>query len=531
MAILFVYTFSQITYSVYTSVRVLKTEPNTHIESVPSNGGIVAAYATNKMETTGKDAGSSSQALPSHYVTHIDSNEDGPTSIPEFVYLNNESGLIIGGRTSFWNDSHKSCQASFNCVADFTTGWKDNSSLKISTTPITGNNSWSQIYGAEISDIKPGENYSLITHMRENENVVQSHIALEGFNQTSQTWYQLTHCPTGTDGPLNWTRFSCEIFIPKDTSKVRIVLNAGWSSSSNHNAVTWYDGIYLRSSSDSPFLNDLNLDVDVINDELLSPVSTTIPEFVYLNNESGLIIGGRTSFWNDSHKSCQASFNCVADFTTGWKDNSSLKISTTPITGNNSWSQIYGAEISDIKPGENYSLITHMRENENVVQSHIALEGFNQTSQTWYQLTHCPTGTDGPLNWTRFSCEIFIPKDTSKVRIVLNAGWSSSSNHNAVTWYDGIYLRSSSDSPFLNDLNLDVDVINDELPSPVSMTFLGKDDYLVLQRENGTVERIVNGTKLERPLLDLNVSSTAGALGIAAYKTRSISPASLLRLT
>ena len=49
------------------------------------------------------------------------------------------------------------------------------------------------------------------------------------------------------------------------------------------------------------------------------------------------------------------------------------------------------------------------------------------------------------------------------------------------------------------------------------MAFLGPDDILVLDKNKGTVNRIVNGTMLKEPLLDVNVAtrSERGMLGIA----------------
>lgn len=162
-----------------------------------------------------------------------------------------------------------------------------------------------------------------------------------------------------------------------------------------------------------------------------------------------------------------------------------------------------------------------MKLNEYVVQSHIVLQGYNALSQTWYPITQCPGGTNGPLEWSMFSCPITIPKDTTKIRFVLNAGWSSSPQHKAITWYDGIYMRTSLEGPFLYDGNLELEVVNkDRLELPSTMTFLGKDDFLVLERNTGVVQRIINGSKLQKPLLDLNVSLYDGALGIAAIKPK-----------
>jgi len=52
------------------------------------------------------------------------------------------------------------------------------------------------------------------------------------------------------------------------------------------------------------------------------------------------------------------------------------------------------------------------------------------------------------------------------------------------------------------------------------MAFLGPNDILVLEKNNGTVKRIVNGTMLPEPLLKVNVStiSERGMLGIAVDK-------------
>lgn len=51
---------------------------------------------------------------------------------------------------------------------------------------------------------------------------------------------------------------------------------------------------------------------------------------------------------------------------------------------------------------------------------------------------------------------------------------------------------------------------------PTSMAFLGPDDILVLEKNQGIVKRIVNGTILGDPLLDVNVGTKAerGMLGI-----------------
>ena len=49
------------------------------------------------------------------------------------------------------------------------------------------------------------------------------------------------------------------------------------------------------------------------------------------------------------------------------------------------------------------------------------------------------------------------------------------------------------------------------------MAFLGPNDILVTEKDAGTVQRIVNGTELQQPLLNVSVATYAhrGMLGIA----------------
>jgi glucose/arabinose dehydrogenase len=74
--------------------------------------------------------------------------------------------------------------------------------------------------------------------------------------------------------------------------------------------------------------------------------------------------------------------------------------------------------------------------------------------------------------------------------------------------------------PFVNDPSLQVEPVITGIKFPTSMAFLGPNDILVLQKNEGTVRRIVNGNMLVEPLLDVNVANKAerGMLGIAISK-------------
>jgi glucose/arabinose dehydrogenase len=67
----------------------------------------------------------------------------------------------------------------------------------------------------------------------------------------------------------------------------------------------------------------------------------------------------------------------------------------------------------------------------------------------------------------------------------------------------------------LDDLKLDR--VFEGLDFPTGMAFLGPDDILVLHKNNGTVQRILNGKMLREPILDVSVSNYVerGLLGIA----------------
>jgi glucose/arabinose dehydrogenase len=80
--------------------------------------------------------------------------------------------------------------------------------------------------------------------------------------------------------------------------------------------------------------------------------------------------------------------------------------------------------------------------------------------------------------------------------------------------------HSYSKSPVLNDPNLALELVAKGIKFPTSMAFLDKDDILVLEKNDGTVKRILNGTVLEKPLLDVNVANQVeeGMLGIAVSK-------------
>ncbi|HET7390759.1 MAG TPA: PQQ-dependent sugar dehydrogenase [Nitrososphaeraceae archaeon] len=76
--------------------------------------------------------------------------------------------------------------------------------------------------------------------------------------------------------------------------------------------------------------------------------------------------------------------------------------------------------------------------------------------------------------------------------------------------------------PTINDSNLKVQVVFRGIKFPSSMAFLGPNDILVLEKNNGTIQRIINGKILSHPLLHVNVANDGerGMLGIAISKNQ-----------
>jgi glucose/arabinose dehydrogenase len=65
-----------------------------------------------------------------------------------------------------------------------------------------------------------------------------------------------------------------------------------------------------------------------------------------------------------------------------------------------------------------------------------------------------------------------------------------------------------SESANIRDSNLRVESVVEGLELPTTMAFIGPDDFLVLEKEKGTVQRVTNGEMLPEPLLDVNVATS-----------------------
>ncbi|HKQ21104.1 MAG TPA: PQQ-dependent sugar dehydrogenase, partial [Nitrososphaeraceae archaeon] len=76
--------------------------------------------------------------------------------------------------------------------------------------------------------------------------------------------------------------------------------------------------------------------------------------------------------------------------------------------------------------------------------------------------------------------------------------------------------------PSVQDNNLHLDLVTSGLKFPTAMDFLGPNDILVTEKDNGTVRRILNGELQNLSVLDTNVANKydRGLLGIAISKIK-----------
>src|SRR5205809_2439936 len=86
----------------------------------------------------------------------------------------------------------------------------------------------------------------------------------------------------------------------------------------------------------------------------------------------------------------------------------------------------------------------------------------------------------------------------------------------AVCLFRGITANAA---PTLNDPDLQITEIVSGLSSPTTMAFIGPDDILVLQKDDGKVRRVIHGVLQPSSVLDVNVDnqSERGLLGIALH--------------
>jgi glucose/arabinose dehydrogenase len=70
---------------------------------------------------------------------------------------------------------------------------------------------------------------------------------------------------------------------------------------------------------------------------------------------------------------------------------------------------------------------------------------------------------------------------------------------------NNVSFSSEAGEIYGNDTRIKIETVYDGLKYPTAIAFLGPDDMLVLEKEEETVRRIVNGQMLDEPVLDREI--------------------------
>jgi glucose/arabinose dehydrogenase len=130
--------------------------------------------------------------------------------------------------------------------------------------------------------------------------------------------------------------------------------------------------------------------------------------------------------------------------------------------------------------------------------------------------TSIPPGYSGLISSPDASANGFV---LSPIQENNNNGSGNNDNSNSTSTASEGNFRVIEDSslPQVNDANLRVEKVIEGMALPTSMAFLDNDDLLILQKDNGIVRHVSNGTLRQGGLLDVAVEteSERGLLGIA----------------
>jgi aldose sugar dehydrogenase len=285
-------------------------------------------------------------------------------------------------------------------------------------------------FGDEINLVEPGFN--------------------SGWTQVQGIWKPIGGFPPQREGPLV-------------TNPERRLVDFGGKGKYRDPELSWAQPVGPTALK---FLNSTKLGKQYQNDMFVGDFNNGNLYHFNLNNQrNGLILNdsisnkivyGRQAIelpadWIDPFANCKMVFECTVNSTNGWQNRkTSFQVSTSS-TNNDTWSYVGGKEI-DVKPNVKYGIVTHMKLNEFAIQSHVAIEGYDETSMKWDQISQCPTGINGYLEWYEFSCVLTVPKGITKIRPILNAGWSSQPGKEAMTLFDAIHIEQIAASTSNNNL-------------------------------------------------------------------------------
>lgn len=106
------------------------------------------------------------------------------------------------------------------------------------------------VVGPEVA-VSPGNIYTVQSNIKY-RNSRWTHVLVEGYQTDTGEWVTLVRCPAvTTDTSSGWKKTDCAFYMPAGFSRVRPVLEAGWTmDTAKGPAVSWFDDVRLARIDD-----------------------------------------------------------------------------------------------------------------------------------------------------------------------------------------------------------------------------------------------------------------------------------------
>ncbi len=149
---------------------------------------------------------------------------------------NNEDTIIHSEK------DYPGCMKEFTCNIVLHNNTNTTSSKVLITSTFSTSGNGSNIDGRE-HDVIPKNKYNITASMKLDNQTSQSNIKIEGYNNEARLWEPMSNCTTNMDGPMDWTKFDCTLKIPDEISKLRPIINGGYSNSTSLEAISYFANI------------------------------------------------------------------------------------------------------------------------------------------------------------------------------------------------------------------------------------------------------------------------------------------------
>ena len=119
--------------------------------------------------------------------------------------------------------------------------------------------------------------------------------------------------------------------------------------------------------------------------------------------------------------------------------------------------------------------------------------------------------------WPNSTRMLLPPTNSNEAIVPVENNGTDAINNNMKNNNDAFKVIPDSNLPTLSDPNLRVEKVVEGLSLPTSMKFVGHNNILILEKANGTVRLILNGTLQPHPIFQKLVESNSerGMLGVA----------------